>query len=554
MNKNVFTLIAERIETWYDVTIFFQRAYLPRFPNQQEGGNLYSIVSTAIVFGIQSVFVQVEADVCDGMPAFEMVGALSSEVKEAKERVKAAFRNSKIQLAPKRITVNFYPADIRKTGTSFDLPIALAVLSAYGRVSKECLKGIIFAGEVSLNGEIRPTTGILPMALAAQEVGKHTICVPRENMKEARVVKGMVVLPADNLNQVIAMIEEFSHMPEKYQADAKRNQTAQKAEHAVEWDFAGIHGQKVLKRVCEVAASGRHHMLMIGAPGAGKTMAARAAATILPDLTEEEALELAKIYSVSGRFEQREERFWERPFRNPHHTISVAGLAGGGAVPKPGELSLAHKGILFLDELTEFKREVLETLRQPLEERMIRLVRSSGVYHYPADVMLIGAMNPCGCGAYPDHNKCTCSPAVIGRHWNKLSKPLLDRMDLTIEVKRLSLVDMVSTEPQETSEAVKKRVQDVQNLQRKRFAGSGIVSNSRIPVSQIKEFCPMEQEAEKLLQEYFERLEMSARSYYRTIRVARTIADMEHSKRICRRHMIESLRYRGMDRKTWEMI
>lgn len=515
---------------------------------------MYSIVSTAIVFGIQSIFVQVEADVCDGMPVFEMVGALSSEVKEAKERVKAAFRNSQIQLAPKKITVNLYPADIRKTGTGFDLPIALAVLSAYGRIPKDYLKEIIFAGEVSLNGEIRPTTGILPMALAAREAGKHTICIPRENLREARVVKGIVVLPADNLNQVIAMVEEFYRMPEKYQADSGIAELRRKVDDTGEWDFARIHGQKVLKRACEVAAAGRHNMLMIGAPGAGKTMAARAVATILPTLTEEEALELARIYSVSGRFEQREMKFWERPFRNPHHTISVAGLAGGGLVPKPGELSLAHKGVLFLDELTEFKREVLEALRQPLEERTIRLVRSSGVYQYPADVMLIGAMNPCNCGYYPDRNKCTCSPAVISRHRSKLSRPLLDRIDLTVEVKRLSLGEMVSTEPQETSETVRRRVQDIQNVQKKRFKEGSILSNSRIPVSYMEEFCPMEQKAKTLLQEYFERLEMSARSYYRTIRVARTIADMEHSEQICRVHIMESLMYRGMDGKAWEML
>lgn len=514
---------------------------------------MYSIVSTAIVFGIQSVFVQVEADVCDGMPAFEMVGALSPEVREARERVRAAFRNSGISLAPKKITVNLYPADIRKTGTGFDLPIALAVLSAYGRISKDCFKEIIFAGEVSLNGEIRPTAGILPIVLAAREAGGRTVCVPRENVKEARVVKGMAVLPADNLNQVIAMIEEFHRMPEKYQAESGINIKSQGTERVKEWDFAGIHGQKVLKRACQVAAAGRHHMLMVGAPGAGKTMAARATAAILPALSEEEALELAKIYSVSGRFAQREQEFWERPFRNPHHTITVSGLAGGGGTPKPGELSLAHKGVLFLDELTEFKREVLETLRQPLEEKTIRLVRSSGVYQYPADVMLIGAMNPCGCGYYPDRNKCTCSPAVISRHQNKLSKPLLERIDLTVEVKRLPLADLVSTEPEETSETIRKRVQEVQDIQKERFKGSGIASNSGIPVPYMEEFCPMEEEARKLLQEYFERLEMSARSYYRTIRVARTIADMERASRIGRVHIMESLRYRGMDRKEWEM-
>ena len=335
---------------------------------------------------------QVEADVCDGMPSFEMVGVLSSEVKEAKERVKAALRNSGIKLAPKKITVSLYPADIRKTGTGFDLPIALAVLSAYGRVPKKFLEGILFAGELSLNGELRPTAGILPMAFAAREAGKRTICVPKGNIREAGAVKGLTALPAQDLNQVVGMVEEFYRAPGKFQPGDgtkwERQQESQK-----EWDFADIHGQKVLKRACEVAAAGRHNMLMVGAPGAGKTMAAKATSTVLPSLTEEEALELAKIYSVSGRFGQREKGFLARPFRSPHHTVTVAGLAGGGAVPKPGELSLAHKGVLFLDELTEFKRPVLEVLRQPLEERLIRIVRGSGVYVFPADVMLIGAMN-----------------------------------------------------------------------------------------------------------------------------------------------------------------
>ncbi len=370
---------------------------------------MYSIVSTAIVCGIQSVLIQVEADVCDGMPAFEMVGVLSSEVKEARERVKAAVRNSGIRLAPKKVTINLYPADIRKTGTGFDLPIALAVLAAHGRIPPERLEGILFAGEISLNGEVRAAGGILPMVLAAKEEGKRTVCVPRGNVKEAELVKGMTILPADNLNQVIAVTEEFARFPERFQRSNSIEETGQDVPCS-DSDFAGIHGQKVLKRACEIAAAGRHNMLMAGAPGAGKTMAARAAATILPPMTEEEALELARIYSVSGRFGQRENNFRTRPFRSPHHTITAAGLAGGGAVPKPGELSLAHKGILFLDELTEFKREALETLRQPLEEKMIRLVRSSGVYRYPADIMLIGAMNiattkliQCGIAEMPEN-------------------------------------------------------------------------------------------------------------------------------------------------------
>ena len=514
---------------------------------------MYSIVSTAIVCGIRSVLVQVEADVCDGMPAFEMVGILSSEVREAKERIRAAIRNSNIRLSPKKITVNLYPADIRKSGTVFDLPIALAILAAYGRIPQEYLDGILFAGEISLNGEIRPTAGILPMVLAAREAGKQVVCVPRENVREAQVVKGITILPGESLGQVIALTESYFREPEKYKPGMGSNieETAEKPQNA-DVDFAAIHGQKVLKRACEIAASGRHNMLMLGSPGAGKTMAARAVATILPPLTEEEALELAKVYSVLGMFGQREMNFRERPYRSPHHTISLAGMAGGGTVPKPGEISLAHKGVLFLDELTEFKRPVLEVLRQPLEEREIRLVRGSGTYFYPADIMLIAAMNPCSCGYFPDRNRCTCSKAMIERHLNKISRPLLDRMDICVEVSRPALWELTNSQPEESSAVIRSRVAQTQSIQRERFAGSKILYNSQIPPSAIKDWCAMEAEGEKLLSESFERLELTARGYYRVLRVARTIADMEGAVKIGRAHIYESLLYRSIDRKVWD--
>lgn len=514
---------------------------------------MYSIVSTAIVCGIRSVLVQVEADVCDGMPAFEMVGILSSEVREAKERIRAAIRNSSIRLSPKKITINLYPADIRKSGTVFDLPIALAILAAYGRIPQEYLEGILFAGEISLNGEIRPTAGILPMVLAAREAGKRVVCVPRENVGEAQVVKGITILPAESLGQVVELTESYFREPEKYKTDMgnKIEETAQNTRNA-DFDFASIHGQKLLKRACEIAASGRHNMLMLGSPGAGKTMAAHAVATILPPLTEEEALELAKVYSVLGMFGQREMNFRERPYRSPHHTISMAGMAGGGTVPKPGEISLAHKGVLFLDELTEFKRPVLEVLRQPLEEREIRLVRGSGTYFYPADIMLIAAMNPCSCGYFPDRNRCTCTKAMIERHLNKISRPLLDRMDICVEVSRPALWELTNGHPEESSELIRSRVARTQTIQRERFAGSEILYNSQIPPSAIMDWCAMETEGEKLLSESFERLELTARGYYRVLRVARTIADMEGAAKIGRQHICESLLYRSIDRKVWD--
>lgn len=512
---------------------------------------MYSIVSTGIVCGIQSLLVRVEADVCDGMPTFEMVGALSPEVREAKERVRAAIRNSGICLAPKKVTVNLYPADIRKTGTGFDLPIALAVLAAYGRIPQPCLEGILFAGEVSLNGEILPTAGILPMVLAAKEAGKEAVCIPRANLGEAQIAKGIKILPADNLRQAIAQVEQF-------QKDPQKAEIAELVEHMggnvglPGCDFAHIHGQKALKRACEVAAAGRHNMLMLGMPGSGKTMAAKAVSGILPLLAEEEALELAKIYSVCGMFGQRESgQFWTRPFRSPHHTISMAGLAGGGPHPRPGEISLAHKGVLFLDELTEFQKPVLEILRQPLEERAIRLVRSSGTYSYPADIMLIAAMNPCNCGYFPDRNKCTCSLSMIERHLNKVSRPLLDRMDLCVEVRRLPLQELIQKGPEESSSAIRSRVEAAQGIQRNRFAQEGILYNSQIPASAMAAYCPMEPQAERLLQDSFSRLELTARGYYRIIRVARTIADLSQKPKISRGHIMEALMYRSIDRKMW---
>lgn len=514
---------------------------------------MYSIVCTACVCGIESVLVQAEADVCDGMPVFEMVGELSTEVREAKERIRAAIRNTGIRLSPKRITVNLYPADLRKSGTGFDLPIALAVLSAYGYIAHECFEDIVFAGEVSLNGNIHPIEGVLPMVIAAKEAGKKKICIPKENAKEAALIKGLVILPAENLRQVMEMLQS----PCSQKSVKQRHNNIEETESEItekEYDFSKIHGQKVLKRVCEIAAAGRHNLLMLGPPGGGKTAVARAIPGILPELSEEEALELARIYSVSGLFGKREKHLRERPFCHPHHTISVAGMAGGGAVPKPGEISLAHNGVLFLDELTEFKKAALEILRQPLEEGKIHLVRNNGTYSYPADIMLVAAMNPCNCGYFPDRNKCTCTPAMIRHHLQRISRPLLDRMDLCVEVQKPGIQELTGRGKEENSHEIAVRVKRVQDIQKTRYKNSGIRYNSRIPSGEIERFCPMEPEAERMLAEAFETLEMSVRGYYRVIRVARTIADMAGEEMIRSEHMAESLMYRNIDGKGWTGI
>ena len=520
---------------------------------------MYSIVTTAIVQGIKSVPVYVEADVSDGMPVFEMVGFLAAEVKESKERVRTALRNSGYMLPAKRITINFTPANIRKNGSGFDLPIALSILSAMGVVLEETLRDVFVIGEICLNGEIRPVNGILPMIAEAKTMGIKTCIVPLENATEAELVKHMQIFAVRDLKEVIELLngaayERKSHERKIYQTIEMNGDSAKRGCGNSDKlpDFSEINGQYVLKRACETAVSGMHNLLMIGPPGAGKTMAAMRIPTILPALDEEEQMELSKIYSVCGLFNHRETLMDKRPFRSPHHTITPQGLAGGGAIPKPGEISLAHKGVLFLDELPEFKKDTLEVLRQPMEEKVARLVRLNGNFEYPADFMLVAAMNPCKCGYYPDMQKCRCTASAIERYINRISQPLLDRIDICIATMQIPFEELTKKAKEESSEQIRARVAEVHERMRFRYRNEDFKFNSQIPAAKMSSYCKLRAEQEAYMKETYQNLNLTARSYHKILKVARTLADMEHSDEICDKHLKEAICYRNVDKKLWK--
>lgn len=489
----------------------------------------------------------VEADISEGMPLFEMVGFLSSEVKESKERVRTALRNSGYILPPKRITVNFIPANIKKTGSCFDLPIALSILAAVGLVPQESLKNCFVTGEVSLNGAVKPVNGILPMVSEAKERGIKKVLVPLENLKEASLVKDLEIYAIESIKEVIGLLNGGIYQE-------KRKEMEEMPEIEKTADFSEIQGQKVLKRACEVAVSGMHNLLIVGAPGAGKTMAAMRIPGILPPLEEEEQMELSKIYSVCGMFRNREKLMSVRPFRCPHHTVTAVGLAGGGAIPRPGEISLAHKGVLFLDEFTEFQKNALEILRQPMEEKSVRLVRINGTYEYPADFMLVAAMNPCNCGYYPDMQRCRCSAASIERYRNRISQPLLDRIDVCIEASPIRFEELVGEQTEETSAQIRERVIRTHEIQRKRYREEKFRYNCQIPAAKIKQYCSMKEEQERYMKEIYQKLNLTARSYHKILKVARTVADMDESEEIKQCHLNEAVCYRNIDKSFWENV
>jgi len=506
----------------------------------------HSVYSVALC-GMDGVPIRVEADVRDGFPSFEMVGYLSGQVREAGGRVKSALHNSGFSLEPKRICINLAPANIKKEGNAFDLPIAIAILTSMITISKQKLEEIMFAGELGLDGGVRRIPGILPMVWSAREAGMRCCVVPKENVKEASVLSGIRIYGVSSLREAVHMLQ--GEMVAEEEAMNRKEKTSSKGISGVP-DIADVNGQQGIKRAIEVAVSGRHNLLMVGSAGSGKTLLARCIPGIMPAMNEEEQLEVSRLYSAAGLLDAEHVLVEERPFRAPHHSITRAALTGGGQMPRAGEISLAHRGVLFLDELPEFRLETMEALRQPMEERCIVLTRSYGTIRYPADFLVVAAMNPCRCGYYPDRNRCRCNEAQVKKYLNRVSGPIRDRMDLVASVQPVSWEDFEKKEmPTETSEQVQKRIEQVWEIQKERCRGN---FNGQMTRSQIEIFCKLGRKEKLLMKEAFDRLGISARAYHKILKMARTIADMADSERITEEHLSEAIHYRSTIRQLWE--
>lgn len=508
---------------------------------------MFSTIYSGALHGVSAYLVAVEVDIARGLPAFSMVGSLSCEVRESRERVCVALKNAGFDLPPNHVTVNLSPADRKKEGTAFDLPIAIGMLSALGYFPQSAAEDILFLGELGLNGEIKKTRGVLPIVREAAARGIRQCIVPEVNAAEGAVIPGITVRGAAGIRQVLEFLqaEEDSvgeavlpwiHLDPSELFDREGEQGAP--------DFAQVSGQESARRAAEIAAAGFHNFLMVGPPGAGKSMIAKRIPGILPKLTMEESLDVTTVASVAGLIEERGTLVTLRPFQNPHHTITQAALIGGSSVPKPGVISLAHRGVLFLDELPEFRREVLDSLRQPLEERRVNISRVSENVTYPSDFMLVCAMNPCPCGYYPDRNRCRCTEPQVRKYMGRVSGPILDRIDLCVELQPVDVLSLRGGTRGESSAHIGQRVMEARKVQERRFAGTAYRFNADIDASDIERYCPLGEEEQACMERLYHSMQLSARAFHKIVKVARTIADLEGVDRIGVEHLLEASFYR----------